>query len=86
MLSLVIRSAVLLVDVWLRRRNDKYELKYPPADRVDSTVQQYKESNDEVFIRLHVTDIINNKSAAEVGSTVYHTDQGINAWFGFFSV
>ena len=85
-LSLIIPAAILLVDIWLRRRNDKYELKYPPADRVDSVVQQYKESIDEMFIRQHVTDIINKKSAAEVGSSVYHTDQGINAKRGFFSV
>ncbi|XP_067949060.1 thiamine-triphosphatase-like [Watersipora subatra] len=43
-------NCLVLSDMWLRRRNGNYELKYPPQNKMGSDVDQYQETADKCLI------------------------------------
>lgn len=74
--SIIARPHLWFIDTWLRRRDGKLQLKYSPADRVESSVHQYKESEDVNFIRQYVCGVFNKSLAGNDVKSMKTPDKG----------
>lgn len=60
------------LDMWLRKRNGEYELKYAPLSRIDSKAQQYNETGDKEEIKRIVSQAISSFRSTDTGITTQY--------------